>query len=600
MLFDLNQYDNKGNGPSSPAGDNTILLSKNVDQRPIRYRHLVLADDWYKSGRSKRKHRKSNLPIGFKQLNDIISKRWESVDEETKEYLKKIVAAEWKVYKAEKKKFIKKTADKIKASHTNGLETNVLGNNQGGVICAGKMYDSSQKQGGPSMSMAWMCQTDTDPRRNKSNNYSSNITPPNASPNMSGQARRSPHLSLRDCRENKDATILIQNGNAFGSCTEDRFSSLMGPSSTAVHSETFLVTNNVKNGSYKNSSILDVGAKTATESWFDTTTTPKHDSFESCKGPPAIYLDSKDYLPTPTSKPTRLVQTPHFLQNNVTKLPDTFSSLPDPPKATFPSRYILIGNQHKSSHGLNDIRRGTKRGNRLSIIMNQNQNEGRQGGTNVISSCLQWPDPQNGGSQVKSFFKAHNSIPFASDCKTSFSDYNIHRGDTDRMMGSSTPAHCQIPDDSTCYRECPCNDADVMIPDSSSSACFHPVKVTSPATRTSFHGIASSRSIDFHGYLHHVDKANYNELKNYELSGFNDEDKFVGANSEFYVSQLSNTSFHTVDETSLAINGERPASPINYPSSQPSIARFHPVDETTIATCYNPSSGSIVFPFTKT
>ncbi len=102
MIYDLNQSNVNGDRCSDNSSSldgvnvNVGLDSQDVAQLPMRYRHLVLADDWYKSGRSKRKHRKSNFPFGFKELNAIISKRWESVDEETKEYLKKIAAAEWK------------------------------------------------------------------------------------------------------------------------------------------------------------------------------------------------------------------------------------------------------------------------------------------------------------------------------------------------------------------------------------------------------------------------------------------------------------------------------------------------------------------------
>ncbi len=87
------------------SGQN-VCESRDIDQRPLRYRHLTLPDNWFKSGRSNRKHRKTNLPFGFLQLNKIISERWESVDEETKVYLKEIASSEWKIYRENQKKYL--------------------------------------------------------------------------------------------------------------------------------------------------------------------------------------------------------------------------------------------------------------------------------------------------------------------------------------------------------------------------------------------------------------------------------------------------------------------------------------------------------------
>ncbi|KAL7462414.1 hypothetical protein ACHAXS_002790 [Conticribra weissflogii] len=101
---------------SCKEGQN-IYQSRDIDQRPLRYHHLTLPDNWFKSGRSKRKHRKTKLPFSFLQLNKIISKRWKLVDEETKEYLKRIASSEWKIYRANHKKYpehnrtVKKTND---------------------------------------------------------------------------------------------------------------------------------------------------------------------------------------------------------------------------------------------------------------------------------------------------------------------------------------------------------------------------------------------------------------------------------------------------------------------------------------------------------
>lgn len=99
-----------------------VDLSKDFDQRPPRYRHLTLPDDWFKSGTKKRKHRKTNLPFGFLQLNKIISEKWDSVDEETKAFLKKIASSEWDIYRAKHKKFVEQTMTKTTEVKANSTE----------------------------------------------------------------------------------------------------------------------------------------------------------------------------------------------------------------------------------------------------------------------------------------------------------------------------------------------------------------------------------------------------------------------------------------------------------------------------------------------
>ena len=84
----------------------SISVSCDVDERPARYRGLVLASNWFKSGQSTRKHRKTNSPIGFHELNQLVSKRWKGVDEETKQYLKRITEREWDNYREEHKAFL--------------------------------------------------------------------------------------------------------------------------------------------------------------------------------------------------------------------------------------------------------------------------------------------------------------------------------------------------------------------------------------------------------------------------------------------------------------------------------------------------------------
>eukprot|EP00970_Alexandrium_tamarense_P012389 scaffold2874_cov110-Alexandrium_tamarense.AAC.31 len=75
-------------------------VSTDNDERPIKYRHLVLADNWYKTGRKDRKHRKVKGPsIGFADLNKMISQRWKSgVPEDVRTYLKRLLDKEWVVY----------------------------------------------------------------------------------------------------------------------------------------------------------------------------------------------------------------------------------------------------------------------------------------------------------------------------------------------------------------------------------------------------------------------------------------------------------------------------------------------------------------------
>jgi hypothetical protein len=71
----------------------------------MKYRHLVLADNWYKTGRKDRKHRKATGPsIGFADLNKMISQRWKSgVPEDVRAYLKRLLDKEWAVYRKELK-----------------------------------------------------------------------------------------------------------------------------------------------------------------------------------------------------------------------------------------------------------------------------------------------------------------------------------------------------------------------------------------------------------------------------------------------------------------------------------------------------------------
>eukprot|EP01082_Thalassiosira_pseudonana_P015266 g13744.t1 g13744 contig9:327673-329044(-) len=81
-------------------------VSTDNDERPMKYRHLVLADNWYKSGRKDRKHRKATGPsIGFAVLNKMISQRWESgVTKDVRAYLKNLSDKEWVVYRKELKR----------------------------------------------------------------------------------------------------------------------------------------------------------------------------------------------------------------------------------------------------------------------------------------------------------------------------------------------------------------------------------------------------------------------------------------------------------------------------------------------------------------
>ena len=79
----------------------SVSISDDNDERPARYRGLALANNWFKSGKMVRKHRKSNSPLGFQELTQIVSKRWKEVDEETKQYLKRISDMEWEIYREE-------------------------------------------------------------------------------------------------------------------------------------------------------------------------------------------------------------------------------------------------------------------------------------------------------------------------------------------------------------------------------------------------------------------------------------------------------------------------------------------------------------------
>ena len=85
-----------------------VHISNDEHLRPRRYRHLILASNWFKSGKRVRKHRKTECVLGFNELNKLISSRWEKVDSETKRYLRSISDKEWAIYR-EKSKLYKET-----------------------------------------------------------------------------------------------------------------------------------------------------------------------------------------------------------------------------------------------------------------------------------------------------------------------------------------------------------------------------------------------------------------------------------------------------------------------------------------------------------
>lgn len=123
----------------------TIPEADDADHRPPRYRHLVLASDWFKSGRRVRKHckTKDNLPekLGFEGLNKVISEKWKTVDEETKRYLKVISDQEWELYRKELKVY-KKNRDelvKIMTAKVSGAKV------EGGMILGKTMKRQGNK-----------------------------------------------------------------------------------------------------------------------------------------------------------------------------------------------------------------------------------------------------------------------------------------------------------------------------------------------------------------------------------------------------------------------------------------------------------------------
>lgn len=83
---------------------------------PSRYRSIKLSPDWYAGPgkRQKRKHRKTHGMIGFLELSRVISQRWatlETVDPETKGYVKQVAARELVEFKEELKEYELLTGD---------------------------------------------------------------------------------------------------------------------------------------------------------------------------------------------------------------------------------------------------------------------------------------------------------------------------------------------------------------------------------------------------------------------------------------------------------------------------------------------------------
>ena len=106
------------------AGKSVSPSSDDYDERPARYRDLVLADDWFKSGKRARKHRKTNSPLGlgFHELNQLVSKRWKKVDDETKRYLKRISEMEWEIYREQAQQASSDKCGAIDATTKEGQE----------------------------------------------------------------------------------------------------------------------------------------------------------------------------------------------------------------------------------------------------------------------------------------------------------------------------------------------------------------------------------------------------------------------------------------------------------------------------------------------
>lgn len=67
---------------------------------PARYKGVVLLPMWYEPNlKEKRKHRKTHGKISFKDLTEIISKNWSTIDAETKDYCTRISEMGRKLYK---------------------------------------------------------------------------------------------------------------------------------------------------------------------------------------------------------------------------------------------------------------------------------------------------------------------------------------------------------------------------------------------------------------------------------------------------------------------------------------------------------------------
>ena len=92
------------------TSESTVTESSDVsevdpyfEQRPERYKDVILPPDWFKVGRNKNKRRfhESHGVISFKDLSKAISDKWNTVDDETRQFCEMIYAAQLEEYRKE-------------------------------------------------------------------------------------------------------------------------------------------------------------------------------------------------------------------------------------------------------------------------------------------------------------------------------------------------------------------------------------------------------------------------------------------------------------------------------------------------------------------
>jgi hypothetical protein len=104
--YEVQQHQKRA--PAASNSPSNAKVDPYIATRPEKYRDLVLPYNWYIFGMNKvkRSKYKNHGVISFKELNKLVSERWENVSDETRQFCKQIADDERDRYKREVNEYV--------------------------------------------------------------------------------------------------------------------------------------------------------------------------------------------------------------------------------------------------------------------------------------------------------------------------------------------------------------------------------------------------------------------------------------------------------------------------------------------------------------